>query len=51
MKTNELLLNGVDEINLYVNDYDHVEVKNISGKFNKKVYCIKRINMEHYYLQ
>lgn len=42
MKTNELLLNGVDEINLYVNDYDHVEVKNISGKFNKKVYCIKK---------
>lgn len=42
MKTNELLLNGVDEINLYTNDYDHVEVKNISGKFNKKVYCIKK---------
>lgn len=42
MKINELLLHGVDEINLYTNNYDHVEVKNISGKFNKKVYCIKK---------
>lgn len=42
MKINELLMNDIDEINLYTNEYDYVEVKNLSGKFNKKVYCIKK---------